>query len=153
MVGYPFEENSYRVVSINDDSFGPFLSYKIESIVPDKDDVSFSFNALFQKFDSMEKLKLNITDKKWEYLNGEDNGKRGILESFDFENISKANFTKIVFKKICSNYIYNLRTNEYGDYLFNVCIELPTKKGNIRRTTVALKYIPTCGEIAIVTIT
>ena len=153
MAGYPFEEKGFKLVSINDDSFGPFLSYKIESIVPDKDDISFSFNALFQKFDSMEKLKLNISDGKWGYLNGEFKGKGGIIKSFEFDNIGKDDFCNIIYKQICGNYIYNLRTNEYGDRLFNVCVELPTKNGNVRRTTVALKYHPDYGEIDIVTIT
>ena len=153
MAGYPFEESGFKLVSINDDSFGTFLSYKIESIVPDKDDISFSFNALFKKFDSTEKLHLNISDDKWGYLNGDSKGKGGIIKSFEFGDISKDDFRNIIFKQICSNYIYNLRTNEHGDHLFNVCIELPTKNGNIRKTTVALKYNPHLGEVSVVTIT
>ena len=135
------------------DSFSTFLSYKIEAIVPDKDDVSFSFNTLFPKFDSMEKLKLNLSDEKWGYLNGDFKGKGGILKSFEFDNISKESFCNTVFKLICNNYIYNLKANEYGDLIFNVCIELPTKNSNVRRTTVALKYYPKNGQIDIITIT
>lgn len=153
MTDYPFEENGFNLISINDDSFGPFLSYKIESIVPDKDDISFSFNALFQKFDSIDKLDFDISDEKWGYLIGDCKGKGGIIKSFDFDDISKNEFRDMVFKKICSNYIYNLRKNEYGDLLFNVCVEMPTKNGNIRRTTIALKYYPNCGKINIVTMT
>lgn len=153
MLGYPFEENGFKLVSINEESFGPFLSYKIESIVPDKEDVSFSFNALFPRFDSMEKLKLDFPDGKWSYVNGNINGKKGIIKSLAFENISKDEFSEIIFKQICGNYIYNLKINEFGDFLFNVCIELHTRSGNIRKTTVALKYKPECGEISVVTIT
>lgn len=47
----------------------------------------------------------------------------------------------------------NLRQNEYGDLLFNVCIELQTEDKHIRKTTVALKYIPENGEMYIITIT
>lgn len=43
--GLPFASNGFLLSSINDDSYGAFLSYKIESEVPDKDDVSFSFNV------------------------------------------------------------------------------------------------------------
>lgn len=150
---FPFEENGFRVISINEQSFGPFLSYKIESLTPDKEDVSFSFNALFQKFDSVEKLKLKMTDPKWGYLNDEVNGKGNILKSFIFEEISKDDFISIVYAHISRNYIYNLRINEYGDYLFNVCIELPTKHLKFRKTTIALKYKPYDGEMEIITIT
>lgn len=153
MRGYPFEENGFKLVSINDDSFGPFLSYKIESILPDKEDISFSFNALFRKFNSIEKLKLNLSDGKWGYLNDGIKGKGGILKSLAFDKISKDDFAKIIFKKICGNYIYNLKINEFGDRLFNVCIELPTKNENLRRTTISLKYNPDCGEIDVVTLT
>ena len=83
LYGYPFKENGFKLISINEDSFGPFLSYKIESILPDKDDISFSFNALFPKFNSMEKLQLNLADGRWDYLNGNIKGKDGILKSFD----------------------------------------------------------------------
>ena len=60
MRGFPFEENGYTFYSINEDSFGSFLSYKIEKHVSDKTDVSFSFNALFPKFNSIEKIDLKI---------------------------------------------------------------------------------------------
>lgn len=152
-IGYPFEENGYKIVSINDNYFDIFLSYKIESIVTDKEDISFSFNALFPKFDSIDRLNLNISDEKWKYLNGDFKGKGGIVNSFRFNNINKDDFCRIIFKQICFNYIYNLRINEYGDRIFNVCIQLPTKNGNYRKTTVALKYKPDCGEIFLITIT
>lgn len=153
IMGYPYEENGFNLISINQDSFNSFLTYKIESILPDKEDVSFSFNALFPRFDCVEKLKLTLSDGKWEYLNDDEKGKGGILKSLEFESISKEEFSDIIYRKICNNYIYNLNINEYGDRLFNVCVELPTKSGNVRRTTVALKYKPACGEIDIVTIT
>ena len=157
MFGYPFEENGFKFISINEDSFGPFLSYKIESILPNKDDVGFSFNALFPKFDSIEKLKINITDNRWNnYFNNKENknGKQEILKTLDIDNIGKDEFTEMIFNQICGKYIYNLRKNEYEDnYLFNVCIELLTKNQRKRKTTVALKYRPDCGEIEIVTVT
>ena len=62
--GYPFEENKFSLVSINDNSFDSFLSYKIETEVPDTEDIGFSFNALFPKFNSFEKVRLSIKDEK-----------------------------------------------------------------------------------------
>ncbi|MCL2199890.1 MAG: hypothetical protein FWB80_13305, partial [Defluviitaleaceae bacterium] len=62
-------------------------------------------------------------------------------------------FLRDIYKEICQNYIYNLRMNEYGDAMFNVCIELSTVNERIRKTTIALKYLAKTGEISLVTIT
>ena len=154
MRGFPFESNGFRLLSINDDSYGAFLSYKIESEVPDKEDVSFSFNALFPKFDSFEKIVLRVSDDKWnQYLTDKEKGKGRIMESLGFAPGEKDRFIKEAFRQICANYIYNLRENQYGDLMFNVCIELPTVHGGIRKTTVALKYHPDTGLVEVVTIT
>ncbi len=155
MSGYPFEENGFSFVSINDESFMPFLSYKIESILPDEDDIGFSFNALFPKFDSVKKLKFVISDKKWyEYLTNTDADKKGILlETIGYGPDNRDAFIKEIYKRICESYIYNLRQNNYGDLLFNVCVDLPTINGNLRKTLIALKYHPDSGEMSIITIT
>lgn len=151
--GYHFEENGFRLKSINEDYYGTFLSYKIETILPDPEDVSFSFNALFPRFDSMEKLTLDIPEGKWGYFNDEEKGKGKILHTIGFDYQKKREFSKMVFKKICGNYIYNINKNEYGDLMFDVCIELATVNGNIRRTTIGLKYHPDTDNISLVTIT
>lgn len=154
MRGFPFEENGFKLVSINEDSYGAFLAYKIEREVPDKEDISFSFNALFPKFDSWEKLDFAISDDKWnKYLTDKENGKGKIMESLGYDPDEKVRFCKEIYKKICANYIYNLRKNQYGDLLFNVCIELPTVNQHIRRTTIALKYHPDEGRIDLITVT
>ena len=154
MRGFPFAENGFKIISINEDSYGAFLSYKIESIVPDKEDISFSFNALFPKFDSFEKVELYVSDDKWDkYLTNKEKGKGHIVELLGYSLHDKKRFAQEIFKQVCANYIYKLRENEYGDLLFNVCVELPTVNGHIRKTTIALKYYPITGVIEIVTIT
>ena len=156
MRGYPFEENGYRFISINEESYYPFLGYKIETDVPDENDVGFSFNALFPKFDSFEKLKLKVDDKKWEeYLISED-GKGKIVSSLGYGFEDKEKFIRDVFKKICFSYIYKLERKSYGDQWvlkFCVCIEMSTNKGHSRKTTVVLRYMPDTGEMHIITIT
>jgi len=155
MSGYPFEENGFSFVSINEESFMPFLSYKIESIIPDEEDIGFSFNAIFPKFDSLKKLVFVIPDKKWyEYLTCKEPKKKGeVLESIGYGPDDRETFMRDIYKKICASYIYNLRQNDYGDLLFNVCVDLPTINGNYRKTMVALKYHPNTGEMSIVTVT
>lgn len=152
--GYPYEENNFTYVSINEESFNLFLSYKIETELIDSNDIGFSFNALFPKFDSYEKIVLKIDDDKWnKYLTDKDKGKGVILEKIGYTKEQKNRFVEEIYRKICKNYLYNLRRNEYGDLLFNVCVELLTQNGNKRKTTIAIKYIPENGEMHIVTVT
>lgn len=152
--GYPFEENKFSLVSINDNSFDSFLSYKIETEVPDTEDIGFSFNALFPKFNSFEKVRLSIKDEKWDkYLTDKEKGKGIILEKLGYKIEDKEKFIREIYKKICSNYLYNLTENQYGDLIFDVCVELQTINGHLRKTIVALKYLPDSGEMQIVTIT
>ena len=152
--GFPFESNGFQLSSINDDSYGAFLSYKIESELPDRDDVGFSLNALFPKFDTFEKINLQISDDKWgKYLTNKEKGKGRIVESLGYTAAEKERFTGEIFKQICANYIYNLKKNAYGDLMFNVCVELPTANGRQRKTTIALKYHPDTGTMDVVTIT
>jgi len=96
--GYHFEENGFRLKSINEDYYGTFLSYKIETILPDPEDVSFSFNALFPRFDSMEKLALDIPEGKWGYINDE-KGKVKYCIRLDLIIRKKENFPKWYSKK------------------------------------------------------
>lgn len=152
--GYRFEEYGFDYVSINETSYMPFLSYKIDMGGGNKEDVSFSLNALFPKFDSIDKLYLFVRLDKWEkYLVNKSTGKGEIIEKIGFSDDSKADFEKTIYNKICSRYIYNIRHNEFGDFLFNVCIELDTINGNKRKTMVALKYHPDNGNMEMVTLT
>lgn len=155
MSGYPFEDHGFTFASINEESFMPFLSYKIESILPDEEDISFSFNALFPKFDSLKRLEFVVADKKWnEYLTCKEDKRKGeLLETIGYGPDDCEMFKKDVYKKICASYIYNLQKNPYGDLMFNVCVDLPTISGHLRKTTVALKYHPETGEMSIVTVT
>lgn len=159
LLGYPFQENHFTFVSINEDLFAQFLSYKIEMDVPDETDIGFSFNSLFPKFDSFSKLKLKIDDTKWyDYLiKKEGKGRKGcLLETLGYGVEDKNRFMREVYKKICSCYIYKLSCKVYDkkpSWKFCVCVEMPTQHGNERKTTVVLKYLPDVGEMYIITIT
>lgn len=150
---YPYAENGFSFVSINEDSYEPFLHYKIESVIPDQDDMGFCFNALFPKFDSMDKLKVVISDDKYyKYLITDKNGKGGILSSLGFDETNKLQFEQQICEKVCKNYIYNLEyKSENKVYKFNICIELPKKDGDIRKAIAAFKYLCESGEIFLIT--
>lgn len=155
-IGYPFKENGFSVISINEDSFHLFLSYKIDSLSPDQEDISFSFNALFPKYISLSDLKFEVSKDKWEkYLTICDakNGKKGdIVKKLGFDVDDMERFKREIYKHICMNYIYNLEYNGYC-LKFNVRIELITLSGNKRKTTIALMYTPDDNEISIITLT
>lgn len=153
MKSYPYEENGFNFVSINEESYEVFLNYKIESLINDKEDESFSFNALFPKFDSIEKLKFNISDDKFGYLCSDETGKIGILKSIGYDIDQKQDFEKDIYQKICKKHIFNLHLNEYGIYKFNVCIDFLTQNRNLRKTTIALKYFSDTGIIDLITLT
>lgn len=74
MSPYPYKENGFKFLSISEESYEPFLHYKIESELLDSEDKCFSFNALFPKFDSIEKLKVVISDKKYGYIFSKEKG-------------------------------------------------------------------------------
>lgn len=154
MRGFPFKENGFDFVSINEDSFNLFLSYKIESIFPDEEDVGFSFNAMFPKFDSLSKLKLTIDDKKWnQYLTDMSKDKKGkLLSNMGYGIEDKERFIRDIYKKIRAGYIFNMKKS-HDALLFNVCVDMPTVNNNFRRTTIALKYQPDEGEISVITVT
>ena len=150
---YPYIENGFTFVSINDESYEPFLHYKIESIVPDKDDIGFCFNALFPKFDSIEKLKVVVSDDKYyKYLITEKNGKGKILSMLGFDETNKSHFEKQICEKVSQNYIYNLEyLVEHDVYKFNICIEFPQKDGGVRKAIAGFKYFCESGELFLIT--
>lgn len=150
---YPYAENGFTFASINEESYEPFLHYKIESVIPDQQDLSFCFNALFPKFNSIKKLKIIISnDKYFNYLITDKKGKDGILSSFGFDETNKELFEKQVYEKVLRNYIYNLDyLEEHNVYKFNICIELEKNKGGIRKATAAFKYLCESGEIFLIT--
>ena len=84
-----------------------------------------------------------ITDKS---------GKDGILSSLGFDESNKEKFEKEVYEKIRKNYIYNLDyLEDHNVYKFNICIEFRKNDGNMRKVTVAFKYLCESGEIFLIT--
>ena len=151
ILNYPFEINDFNVISINEEKYYIFLGYKIETSNPDTDDICFSINALLPQFTSLEKMEFIIYEEKWNYINQSENGKGNIMNSI--KELSKEEFTELVYQQIRSNYIYRLDRNDYGALMFNVFIELPTRNGHIRKTTIALKYDPQYNKLFLTTIT
>lgn len=155
MRDYPFEENQFNFISINEESYLPFLSYKIESVLLDKEDVMFSLNALSPKVVRLNRIKVIVESNKWnDYLFKDENPKREIMHALGYSIKEKRRFQREIKKKIASNYIYNLEIDRTHNILkFNVCTEHKTIHNRYRRTMVSLEYIPKRRRLRLITIT
>lgn len=152
MNSYPYQENGFKFLSINEESYEPFLHYKIESAFLDDEDQCFSFNALFPKFDSIEKLKVIISDEKYGYISSKEKGHGNVLESIGYSIADRDKFLESICKKISKNYIYNLEHDlEHEVYKFNLCLEFKKLDGTIRKTIASFKYLFLSGEIFLIT--
>lgn len=82
--GFPYVENGYRIISVDEERFNTFLSYKIETVILSPEDNAFSINAIYPKFQYMKNLKIEIPIEKWKYLNrdttAEQKGKGEIMK-------------------------------------------------------------------------
>lgn len=61
----------------------------------------------------------------------------------------------VLIKNFSNTYVQTififLKKNEYGNLMFNVCVELPIVNDHIRKTTIALKNHPDTEIIEVVT--
>lgn len=155
--GFPYVENGYRILSVDEECFNTFLSYKIETVILPPEDNAFSINAICPKFQYMKNLKIEIPIEKWKYLNRdtttEQKGKGEIMKVLASELQDIDSFKECILSNLCNNYIYKLEKNEYGDYKFCECIGLKTKNGHYRKTLISLKYIPNESKLILITIT
>lgn len=155
--GYPYVENGYRIISVDEECFNTFLSYKIETFILPPEDNAFSINAIYPQFQYMKNLEFEIPIDKWRYLNRdtttEQKGKGEIMKVLASELQDIDTFKECILSNLCNNYIYKLEKNEYGDYKFCECIGLKTKNGHYRKTLISLKYIPNESKLMLITIT
>jgi hypothetical protein len=152
LTGFPFEENGYRVIGINDLAYGMFLSYKIErEVFPGYEaDHHFSLNALSEEVCDPSDLKLVIEEAKLEYLR---NDKSGSMELAGLSKITTEALATLIRTKLKSNYLFNLTFNpEYEVMKFNILIEVPRSDcDKPMKLTVALEYAPRLKTLRLIT--
>lgn len=155
--GYPYEDNGFKIISIDEESFDSFLSYKLETCLLDPKDSAYAINSIYPRFEYMKNLSFEILEDKWMYLNREttkdQKGKGEIMGILDPEIRNLESFKEYISQNLCNNYIYKLEKNEYGDYKFCECIGLKTQNGHYRKTLLSLKYLPDEHKISLITIT
>ncbi len=152
ITGYPFEDNGYRVVGIDELSYGMFLSYKIErEVFPGYEaDHQFSINAISDDVRDFSSLKLIIKEDKLEYLRQKKTGSMGMagLSKLTIDELSI-----IIKKKLGDNYLFNLSFNpDHGTMKFNILIEVPRiDRAKPIKLTVALEYVPRTESLRLIT--
>ncbi|MGP8024542.1 MAG: hypothetical protein ACLQG5_08870 [Methanobacterium sp.] len=153
-LGYPFEENSFIVKSVPSYLYGVFLTYKIERIVSGADiaDIKFSINSIDSNIKKLNNLKINIEDKKLQYLKA---NKTNSLKRIGLLDTTSINLEKIIKAKIKNNYIFNLDyLEEHDTYKFNLMLEFLSKyNGGIKsfKVLVGLEYNANKEELRLLT--
>lgn len=155
--GYQYEENGYKIRSINEEAFYTFLSYKIETVLLGHEDSAYSINAIYPRFQYMKELEFEIPDDKWMYLNRKTvsnvQGKGEIMDALADELKKQEAFKSYIQNNLCNNYIYKLEKNEFGVLKFCECIGLRTQNGHYRKTLISFKYFPVERKLSLITIT
>lgn len=153
LTGFPFEENGYRVIGIDDLSYGMFLSYKIErEVFPGYEaDQRFSINALSDEVRDLSGLQLLIEDNKLEYLRRE---KAGSMEMAGLITLTAVELSIIIKKKLRDNYLFNLSFNpEHETMKFNILIEVPrSDRHKPIKLVAALEYAPGLETLRLITL-
>lgn len=147
--GYDFESHGFSVKSINDMYFGLFLSYKIEALFTDPEDLKYSMNAIYSNVVSAFELPVSVLEKKLLYLNEE---KTAIMKKLGLQDYSIEELALLIKDCIRKSYFYNLEyLEEYNVPKFNISLELKTREGKMRKVLAALRYVPSNMGLELIT--
>ena len=134
--GYRFEKYGFRYISIKQMYYDLFLTYKIESILADQEDLDYSIKAISSDYDTCNKVY--VDNKKIGYLN---NAKNGLMKKLNLKEYNSEDLQNLIGNKISNTYFYDLEyIEEYRTPKFNVSLELETIEGTKRKVLVALMY-------------
>jgi hypothetical protein len=149
---YPFEENGYTCIGIDDLCYMLFLSYKIErEVFPGFEiDTLFSINAISHNVFDIREFTLLLEESKLEYLRG---NKSGNLARVNLHNVSRSEIENVIRRKLNENYIYNLSySTQYKTAKFNIQLEIPSvDNSRPMKMLAALEYIPDYKRLRLIT--
>lgn len=153
MLGYPFEDFGYRVLSLQNVHFGVFLSFKIERPVYAgfESDTEMALNAISDNVLDIKDFKVRIDPEKHGYLLSEKDGKlrKAQLVEFDRENLSE-----LIQAKLAGNYIYNMVfLDEHDVRKFSLMIEMERQdSGHPTRLAAGFEYLPEEQVLRLITL-
>lgn len=147
----PFEENNFKIVSLQADYFGIFLSYKIERPVFGSFavDSEMALNAISDHVARLDGFTVLLDEAKHGYLINE---KLGKLEKAGLANADREHIASLIKAKVNDSYIYNLQYLEEHDVMkFNLIVEVDRVDGHPTRLLTALEYIPENKTLRVIT--
>lgn len=148
---YPLEKFGYKIVSLQSNYFGIYLSYKIERPVLSnfKEDSEMAINAISDNVMQLRDFTVVLDEAKLGYLKNE---KQGKLDSAGLANADRNEIAALIQSKINFSYIYNLEhLQEHGVMKFNLMIELKRPGSPPARRLVGLEYKPAEKELRVLT--
>lgn len=153
LIGYPFEDFGYRVVSLPSLYAGLFLGYKIERpLFPGFEiDTEISLNAVSSSVFPIDDFTVEIEEAKLHYLKSQ---KLGKLQKAGIAELNGDELAHLIRTKITASYIYNLCYLADHDVVkFNVMLEVPrSDDGYPTRILAALEYQPVRRNLRVITL-
>ena len=153
LVGYPFEDFGYRVVSLQSTYFDLFLGYKIERpVFPGFEvDTEMSLNAVSEHVLPIDDFTVELEEAKHDYLKSE---KLGKLEKAGIAELGRVDLAELIRAKVAASYIYNLAYLPDHDVIkFNMMLEIPRIDGGYpTRLLAALEYQPAQKTLRVITL-
>ena len=146
--GYKFEKYGFNYISIKQMYYDLFLTYKIESILADQEDLDYSIKAIAPHYE-IGTSSIYVDKNKMEYLNLE---KDGLMEKLNLKDYTSDDLETLIRDQINNTYFYNLEYLEkFSTPKFNVSLELETIEGKKRKVLVALKYSDNIDSFNLIT--
>lgn len=150
LVGYPFEENGFSIVSINEINYGLFLNFRIDSIYIEENDQSLSLMSISENSQSLSTCNVVIPDEKLQYLK---ENKAGIMQRLGLEDCTVGDLKMLIEDKISRAHLYNLTyLPEFTTSKFNIFLESTTNASRPAKSMVALLYLPNDKAIQLITL-
>lgn len=153
LIGYPFEELGYDVVSLQLSHYDLFLGYKIERAVVSgfEVDTEMSLTAVSNNTLPLESCTVHIDEAKHQYLISQKNGK---LHKAGISELERIDLTNLIKEKIEASYIYNLSYLKDHDVIkFNIMLEIPREDdGYPTRLVAALEFKPQKKLLRLITL-
>lgn len=160
LIGYPFEENGFRVVGIDEALYGPFLSHRLDNGVPQwaDDDSSVALSLLGGDLQPATTTRVVIDERRIRYLNADH---RNSLQTAGLASLDHDALADAIKSKLTNGLVYNIRFKfgsrngapapELSAMMYSVQVEFPADDGKIRRYQVGLKYTAETHTSEIVT--
>lgn len=160
LIGYPYEENGFRMIGIDEALYGPFLTHRLDNGIPQwaDDDSSVALSLLGGDLEPATTTQVVIDERRIRYLNTDH---RNSLHTAGLAALDHDALADAIKSKLTNGLVYNMRFKfgsrngapapELSAMMYSVQVEFPDDHGKIRRYQVGLKYTAETHTSEIVT--